>query len=120
MTPEQALEHRDERGIYYQNAGLLPSLRKKAGAPYPDHWWAVRSREVRRGNLHPEIMPGLEEGMFIALAADDSTVVAAWMNIGFSGFYAEPNVHIVDAIGLSDPLLARLPARKRSARGGRP
>jgi arabinofuranosyltransferase len=111
-APEQALEHRDERGIYYQNAGLLPSLRKEAGAPYPDHWWAVRSREVRRGNLHPEIMPGLEEGMFIALAADDSTVVAAWMNIGFSGFYAGPNVHIVDAIGLSDPLLARLPARE--------
>lgn len=34
------------------------------------------------------------------------------MNIGFSGFYAGPKVHIVDAIGLSDPLLARLSARE--------
>ena len=116
-APKQAPEHMDERGKYYQNTGLLPGLRKEAGAPYPDHWWAMRSREVRQGNLHPEILPDLEEGHFIALAADDSTVVAAWMNIGLSGFYAGPKVHIIDAIGLSDPLLARLPARENPDAG---
>jgi arabinofuranosyltransferase len=32
-------------------------------------------------------------------------------DIGFFGFYAGPDVHIVDLWGLADPLIARLPAR---------
>jgi arabinofuranosyltransferase len=30
-------------------------------------------------------------------------------NIGLTGFYAGPSVHIIDRLALSDPLLARLP-----------
>jgi arabinofuranosyltransferase len=33
--------------------------------------------------------------------------------IGFAGFAAGPGVHLVDLVGLSDPLLARLPAIRR-------
>jgi arabinofuranosyltransferase len=32
-------------------------------------------------------------------------------DIGFFGFYAGPAVHVVDAWGLADPLIARIPAR---------
>ena len=32
-------------------------------------------------------------------------------NVGFLGYYAGPDVHIVDRNGLTDPLLARLPVR---------
>jgi arabinofuranosyltransferase len=32
--------------------------------------------------------------------------------IGFFGFAAGPEVHVVDMLGLADPLLARLPARR--------
>ncbi len=111
-APEQADLHRDERGKFYQNTGLLRSLLREEDGPFPDHWWAERARQVRGGNLQPQIIPGLVEGMLIQPAMYDSTIVAVWMNIGFSGYYAGPGVHIVDAIGLSDPFLARLPSRE--------
>jgi arabinofuranosyltransferase len=37
--------------------------------------------------------------------------------IGLSGFYGGPNVHILDVVALSDPLLARLPAKSDSRVG---
>ena len=63
------------------------------------------------GEVQTHIKPGQAEGTLVAPMVRGNGVVAAWMNIGLSGFYAGPEVHIVDAIGLSDPLLARLPAR---------
>ena len=111
-APERMDEHMDERGKYYRSTGLLQALKKAEGVLFPDHWWAVRGRAVRRGDLQPEVQPGFGEGKLIAPAMYDSVIVAAWMNIGLSGFYAGPKVYIVDAIGLSDPLMARLPARE--------
>lgn len=111
-APLQAKEDRDERGKFYPHTGLLVALQKPEDQDFPDHWWAVRGRSLRRGDLQPQIRPGLVEGMFVARATADSTIVVAWSNIGLSGFYAGPRVHIVDAIALADPLLARLPARE--------
>jgi len=37
--------------------------------------------------------------------------------IGLSGFYGGPDVHILDVVALSDPLLARLPAKSDSRVG---
>jgi arabinofuranosyltransferase len=37
--------------------------------------------------------------------------------IGMSGFYGGPDVHILDVVALSDPLLARLPAKSDSRVG---
>lgn len=73
----------DERGFYYQYAGLLksgpgiklPTLHREAG------------REARS-----------KGGVVINHA------------IGYFGFFVGPYVHIVDPHGLPDPLLARLPA----------
>ena len=40
----------------------------------------------------------------------DRVVVSG--NIGFAGYYAGPQVHIIDCHGLGDPLLAQLPAHR--------
>jgi arabinofuranosyltransferase len=75
----------DERLIYHQQGmGLLLT---------------TRNNPVR----HPFIRLGIE-------ARTGPPIVTA-MTIGMMGYYAGPGVHIVDIIGLSEPLLARLPAK---------
>lgn len=73
----------DERAFYYQATGLL---RRHPGA-FPDHPWA------RRG---------------IALSRKGRQVEASFV-IGMVGYFAGPEVHLVDPNGLNDFLLARLP-----------
>ena len=75
----------DEKGYYYQSSGLL-----KASREYhlPYHEWVQDGENLRKSN----------QSVFIEY------------NIGYIGFYAGPKVHIVDVMGLTDPLLARLPA----------
>ena len=80
----------DERGYYYQNAGLLTALRAPPGSQFPDDGWAKRGRATR----------------------SDTFMVVFLSNLGFSGFFSGPNVHIIDVFALADPLLARLPAKK--------
>ena len=79
----------DERAAYYQNVGLLPAWRSDPIVEYPDHEWARGAKMVRPN-----------EGQY---------GVVVWANVGLTGFYSGPNLHVVDPIGLSDPLLARLP-----------
>lgn len=43
-------------------------------------------------------------------AARERLPVLPEIAIGVTGFFAGPEVHVVDVVGLSDPLLARLPA----------
>ena len=80
----------DERQFYYPQTGLLPSL--GFAGPVTVHPWieAGRKLRVRRG--------------------DRRVVVAG--NIGFFGYYAGPDLYIVDRNALADPLLAMLPARR--------
>jgi arabinofuranosyltransferase len=84
----------DERGYYFQGTGLLLANR---GAQWPDYSYA---RQGRRAH---------ERG--------ERVVVAKC--IGMFGFFAGPDVHIVDELALADPLLARLaPLRGRQWRPG--
>ncbi len=76
----------DERAIYYRSSGLLRAVRN---AEMPEHRYAAEGRRAK--------------------AAGESVVERA--AIGLFGFYAGPEVHIVDIYGLADPLLARLPSR---------
>jgi arabinofuranosyltransferase len=39
--------------------------------------------------------------------------VVAHATIGFAGFFAGPGVHIIDPYALSEPVLARLPAKRK-------
>ncbi len=71
----------DERGYYYQTAGLLTATQDE-----PTHLWAEEGKK-----LH-----------------SSGTKLAIHKNVGFLGYYAGPEVHIVDHHALTDPLLARL------------
>lgn len=42
-------------------------------------------------------------------ANQDHTPVSVYRNIGYYGFFAGPEVHIIDPYGIGDPLMARMP-----------
>jgi arabinofuranosyltransferase len=74
----------DERREYYDITGLLIP---RTGSVRPEHAWSLDG---------------------IALRAGGRQVVVRRF-IGMTGYFAGPNVHIVDEYALSDPLLARIP-----------
>ena len=43
--------------------------------------------------------------------------LVAWQSIGIAGYYGDPQVHVVDQLGLADPLLSHLPADPQSRTG---
>ncbi len=104
----------DERGIFYPHTGLVPALAHPRNGEFPDHWWAKRGRQVRK---HRAILGSAQEGFLVSRSSGSDQVITTWMNIGLSGFYAGPKVHIIDAMALGDPLLARLPALSNPAWG---
>jgi arabinofuranosyltransferase len=76
----------DERAFYYRYTGLLRWTRE---IPLPHNEEEVRGRSVR---VHgPRVIEQASIGLF--------------------GFFAGPDIHIVDPFAIGDPLLARLPAR---------
>ena len=99
-TPEPADQYRymtvrsvvDERRRYSEFTGLF--IIRRDGVP--EHGWSYDGYELRtRG---PK--------------------VASRKFIGMTGFFAGPTVHIVDELGLGDPLLARIPGgHERSTMG---
>lgn len=74
----------DEQGCYWHNTSLV---QLGHGKELPDHDWALEGRAARRSN------PG----------------VVVKGSVGFYGYFAGPQVYVVDLLGLGDPLLARLP-----------
>lgn len=82
----------DERRWYYESSGLLKS---RPGQPRPDNPMVFDGLELRKQGRQVVVRDG----------------------IGFTGYFAGPDVHIVDMFALSDPLLARLPANPNSRSG---
>lgn len=82
------VQHRgisDERLNYYFSTGLLSPARP----PHqPGHFW-------------------VDKGL---AAAEEGPQVLKAVAIGMLGYYAGPEVKVIDRVGLADPLLARLPA----------
>ena len=77
----------NERAFYYPHTGLL---RVWLGQGRPEeHPFAVQGREVQEAG----------------------TGGAAGQALGLHGYHAGPGIHILDVVALTDPLLARLPAR---------
>ncbi|MEM1452222.1 MAG: hypothetical protein AAF957_06005 [Planctomycetota bacterium] len=81
----------DERAIYYAYTGLVsggyPGWGRMAdGDPYPPALLAQRN---------------LEEGERVQVQAQ----------VGMLGFFVDPELHILDVMGLGDPLIARIPLR---------
>jgi arabinofuranosyltransferase len=85
----------DERRMYSEFASLLKALGKH-GKTTPDFNWAV-------------------EGLALRARAPE---VLVYNSIGLIGYFAGPDVHIIDVYGLSDPLLARLPGGSPTATMG--
>jgi arabinofuranosyltransferase len=77
----------DERLVYFQETGLLNVTR------------ATGPAGGRVKNPAPE---GLSMGSPLS--------VEHLAQVGFHGYYAGPAVHVIDHLGLGDPLLARLPS----------
>ena len=106
----------DERGIYYQNAGLLKALEKDPGVEFPDHWYAARGRSIKEQAksmtvTHNGRYRAAEGFLVVPVEREGLQAVTTWMNVGYAGFYGGPHVHTIDALALAEPLLARLPAR---------
>jgi arabinofuranosyltransferase len=78
----------DERACYYQATGLLAQDRFQ---DMPDSPWAREGAAARNA---------------------DAPVVTR-DTVGFFGFYASRRIHVVDTLGLADPLLARLAPEPR-------
>jgi arabinofuranosyltransferase len=74
----------DERRYYYEATGLLKTFRAN---PRPNYEWSVEGLRLRDGGGH----------------------VVVHINIGMLGYFGGPRVHVIDLLGLSDPLLARIP-----------
>jgi arabinofuranosyltransferase len=83
----------DERGYYFQSTGLFKSDGKRGLEEHPQ---AVRGRKAKALGEH----------------------VTKGGNVGFFGYYAGPEVHILDGFALAEPLLARLPVRSVNWRVG--
>lgn len=96
-----------KRDEFFTTTSLLRAWGREDGTAFPNHPWAERGRQARARDLYAQdIRTG---GYLTAQARNGSTLVTTWTAVGFSGFYAGPEVHIVDALALTDPLLARLP-----------
>jgi arabinofuranosyltransferase len=80
----------DERACWYQTASLASPAPLAA---QPTGFWRDIGNALRT-----------------EAARTHRRVVSARSNIGVVGFYAGPDVHIIDPYALADPLLARLPA----------
>jgi arabinofuranosyltransferase len=78
----------NERLFYFRDASLVY---KPVGVEFPRGKWVDEGRMLRSESL----------------AGKDPMVV--FDSIGFRGYFAGPSAHIVDILGLADPLLARLP-----------
>jgi len=74
----------DERANYYRNTGLLMALQY---TDLPNHDWALQGRAARL----------------------KGPAVVQRGSVGFFGYFAGPQVYVIDPLGLANPLLARLP-----------
>jgi len=77
----------DERMLYYGGTGLLNAERF---LQLPDFYW----------------------GQYGEAAKNEGKVVADNYAIGLYGFFAGPDVYVLDRLALADPLLARIPAKR--------
>src|SRR5262249_26889643 len=81
----------DERGFYFAYSG----------------WWSDAPESRRPTIALSFVGAGLD---LAAVRAPIATLPA----IGFAGYLAGPEVHIVDTLALADPFLARLPMVRRA------
>lgn len=82
----------DERANYHAATGLLKAWAAADTLSYPRHEWVDVGRELK------------------AAATNETRVITTYYNLGILPFYAGSKFHHIDVLGITDPLLARLPA----------
>ena len=90
LDPETGIA--DERRYYYPETGYLRVSSRGGSRAVSIHEWADAGRRYRQERRNGVLVSGI---------------------VGFIGFYAGPDVHIIDCFALTDPLLAQLPAQPR-------
>lgn len=93
---EDRSDWKDEHGIaderrYYFRHSSLAAWRAHPGRSLPSHPYAKQGRAYREQQVRGPRVHG---------------------SVGFRGYFGGPGVHIIDYYALTDPLLARLPARR--------
>jgi arabinofuranosyltransferase len=78
----------NERMLYYGGTGLLNARRNEK---LPNFYWGAAGERFRNAREH---------------------TVIEQLGIGLFGYYAGPDIYILDRLALADPLLARLPMRQ--------
>ncbi|MBZ0258441.1 hypothetical protein K8I31_20405, partial [bacterium] len=76
----------DERAEYYPKTGMLKFIGQRFAAGWIKRY--IKGTQANEGDV-------ITQG-----------------NMGFMGYYGGPEIHFIDVFGLTDPLLARLPARQ--------
>ncbi|MGQ9848043.1 MAG: hypothetical protein ACUVQP_11175, partial [Bacteroidales bacterium] len=78
----------DERKFYYNGSNLIDTFQ---GKKMPTYHWVIDGMKMKKS----------EYKFFLTF------------NIGFRGYYAGPEIYILDIFALSDPLLSKLPSETR-------
>jgi arabinofuranosyltransferase len=86
----------DERAYYGANTGLVARLRPG----FREHEHVTAGRQAR------------------AVSERQGEAFQVFESIGFYGYHAGPRLHLIDVLGLGDPLLARLPVASPADPGG--
>ena len=73
------------------------------------YFWDSSFVGRKRGLDMPNV-PGRGGGIAARNEAGDDMIFIPKYNVGVYGYYAGPNVHVIDSLGLADPLMARMPA----------
>lgn len=89
----------DERDFYQHGTSIARVARQRE---LPDWEWFTAGRQARR-DAREGRKPNPQGGYF--------PYPVVFAVIGFYGFGAGPDVHVIDPRGISDPFLARLPAQ---------
>jgi hypothetical protein len=100
VTPRPTLTSNEDYGL--QGPPIDPRGVSDERAVYYDATGFLRSPAQRRLGFRPFVFLGQH------LAAGQATVTS---NVGRLGFFARPDAIIIDELGLTDPLIARLPKK---------
>jgi len=73
------------------------------------YFWDSSLMGSRRGLDMPNV-PGRTNGIGARNNVGDEMSYLPVINIGVFGYYAGPDVHVIDPLALADPLMSRLPA----------
>ena len=70
------------------------------------------TRFLRNGRINTEVEHRFADEAAAAREENPKQVIK-FASVGFFGFYAGPQIHVLDTVGLGDALLARMPPRHR-------